>query len=66
MVYKDFKIIIDDNTEEILEEVYKKYGQFSSWKLRDMTLEESPWLTTPRNEIIQKSKINEYFKKNIS
>lgn len=63
---KDFNIKIDSNTEHILEEVYERYGQFTAWKLRNMTHEESPWLTTRRNEIITKSKIKEYFKEKIA
>jgi uncharacterized phage-associated protein len=27
----------------ILDEVYEVYGQFSAWKLRDMTHDEAPW-----------------------
>ena len=30
--------------QEILEDVYRVYGQFSAWKLRDMTREEPPWM----------------------
>lgn len=29
---------------DILEEVFSVFGQFSAWKLRDMTHEEAPWL----------------------
>ena len=32
-------------TREILDEVYQVYGQFSAWKLKNMTGEESPWLS---------------------
>lgn len=28
---------------EILDEVYSSYGQFSAWKLRDLTHDEAPW-----------------------
>ena len=28
---------------EVLDEVYSFFGQFSAWKLRDMTHEEAPW-----------------------
>lgn len=59
---KDFNIDIDEETEKILQEVYEKYGQYTAWKLRNMTHEESPWLSTPRNKIISKSKIEEYFR----
>ncbi len=59
---KDFNANIDNETERILEEVYNEYGQYTAWKLRNMTHEEEPWKTTPRNEIISKEKIKNYFK----
>ena len=59
---EDFNISIDRETEIILNEVYEKFGQFSAWKLRDMTHQEMPWRTTTRNDIISKEKIKEYFK----
>lgn len=58
---EDFCVNIDIETERILEDVYEKYGQYTAWKLRNMTHEESPWLTTPRNEVICKDKIKDYF-----
>ena len=33
----------DAQTRELLDEVYCVYGQFSAWKLRNMTHEEDPW-----------------------
>lgn len=48
---------------EILEEVCDVYGQFSAWKLRNFTHEESPWLEKYKranNEISQES-MKEYF-----
>lgn len=59
---KDFNLELDDDVEKILNEVYEKYGQYTAWKLRDMTHQETPWKTTARNEIISKEKIKEYFK----
>ena len=34
---------LDTETTELLEEVYEVFGQFSAWKLRDMTHQEPPW-----------------------
>ena len=48
----------------ILEEVYQNFGQFSAWKLRNMTHEETPWKTTPINCVISPSIIKDYFEKN--
>lgn len=51
----------DENTESILKDVYEDYGQYSAWKLRDMTHEESPWKETPRNFVISLSKMYQFF-----
>lgn len=56
----DFNIF-EPETVELLDEVYAVYGQFSAWKLRNMTHGESPWKETPINEIISTQKMQEYF-----
>ena len=33
----------DEETIELLDEVYAVFGQFSAWKLRNMTHQEPPW-----------------------
>jgi uncharacterized phage-associated protein len=48
-------------TRELLDEVYATYGQFSAWKLRDMTLSEPPWCDTPVGQEIQHDGLSEYF-----
>ena len=45
-----------------LDDVYDIYGQFSAWKLRNMTHEEKPWLDVPINQEIKISTMKEYFK----
>ncbi|MDB5163934.1 MAG: putative phage-associated protein [Candidatus Saccharibacteria bacterium] len=54
----------DISTEqiELLVEVYDVYGQFSAWKLRDMTHNETPWATTPKGYVITHAKLKTYFK----
>lgn len=47
---------------EILNDVYSYFGQFSAWKLRNMTHNETPWINTNNNEIIPKDMIKTYFK----
>lgn len=39
----DFSLI-DERDVDLLEDIYKFYGQYSAWKLRDMTHEEAPWI----------------------
>lgn len=46
----------------LIENVWKVYGQFSAWKLRDMTHNESPWQNTDKNKIISHTKLKTYFK----
>lgn len=47
---------------ELLNEVYEVYGQFSAWKLRNMTHSERPWIETPRNAAIDPALMMEFFK----
>ena len=51
----------DPEVLELLDEVYAVYGQFSAWKLRDMTHEEAPWIQTPQGQEISHDKMVEYF-----
>ena len=53
------------NVKDLLDEVYGTYGQFSAWKLRNMTHSESPYLSAynnPVNKIITHELMKEYFK----
>lgn len=34
---------VKDPVRSLLDEVYAVYGQFSAWRLREMTHEEAPW-----------------------
>ena len=46
---------------ELLDEVYNTYGQFSAWKLRNLTHEESPWKDTPTGAVIGQQALRAYF-----
>lgn len=35
---------INERDRAVLDDVYNYYGQYSAWKLRNMTHEESPWI----------------------
>lgn len=35
--------IYTDQTREFLDEIYSVFGQYSAWKLRNMTHDEPPW-----------------------
>ncbi len=47
---------------DLVKEVYKVLGQFSGWKLRNMTHSESPWLETPKGQVIEEVLMKDYFK----
>jgi uncharacterized phage-associated protein len=49
---------------DLLEEIYQKYGQYSAWRLRDMTHSESPWLNAvhSNSNIISDKDMISFFK----
>lgn len=47
---------------ELLDEVHEVYGQFSAWKLRDLTHAEPPWKDTPLDNEISHESMRTYFK----
>jgi len=52
---------------EMIEEVYEVFGQYSAWKLRNMTHEEAPWLAHEAEAgVIPKDAISDYFKTRIN
>lgn len=51
----------DENN--LLKEVYETFGQYSAWKLRNMTHNETPWKSTHQNDVIPQDVIKDYFKK---
>lgn len=53
---------IDQKTKGILDEIYGVYGQFSAWKLRNMTHAEPPWKDKEQSKVITHKALLEYFK----
>jgi uncharacterized phage-associated protein len=78
-LYKDFKqhganaipppvdfnySIYDPSEQEILEEVYLNYGQYSAWRLSQITHEEALWNKYKMGEnncVVPKEEIKKYF-----
>lgn len=75
-IYQEYKshgasgIPIPDNIDlsmfsqdqsDLLDEIYSVYGQFSAWKLRNMTHEEAPWKDCDINDVISKDAMKEFF-----
>lgn len=46
---------------DLISEVNAVYGQFSGWKLRDMTHNEAPWMETQQNHEITSEKLISFF-----
>ena len=61
---EDYTNNISNEDEDLLKEVYKVFGKYSAWGLREMTHNETPWKETKRNGVISLESIKDYFKKN--
>jgi len=57
----DFSIY-EPQTRELLDDVYAVFGQFSAWKLYNMTHEEPPYKETPIGKKISYETLRDYFK----
>ncbi len=59
--------MFSDDEKELLDEVYSVYGQFSAWKLRNMTHEEQPWIEAEKYAaVISQDSMKAYFKTQIN
>jgi uncharacterized phage-associated protein len=56
--------VLSEKVRSLLEDIYQTYGQYSAWRLRDMTHQEPPWLNTlKRHEtIISDQEMINFFK----
>jgi len=62
----DNKSSLTNEEAELISEVYDVFGQFSAWKLRNMTHEESPWKNhEDKADEIPFREMQEYFKTRI-
>jgi len=62
-----FDEIFSQEQTELLDEVYDIFGQFSGWKLRNMTHEEPTWINNKDTaNIISKDEMKEYFKTRVA
>jgi uncharacterized phage-associated protein len=54
---------LDEDQTELLNEVWSVLGQFSAWKLRDMSHNEKPWLDHEKDaSMIEDEELSAYFK----
>lgn len=56
----------DQETRELLDEIYAVYGQFAAWKLRNMTHQDPPWHHTPAGQEITQDALRAYFKTQVT
>lgn len=57
--------LIDKQSRDLLDEVYNVYGQYSAWKLRNMTHIESPWVNAYNaapSSVVDNASMESYFK----
>ncbi|APF04291.1 TPA: Panacea domain-containing protein [Legionella pneumophila] len=57
--------VFSKEQKDLLDEIYEVYGQFSAWKLRNLTHEEAPWkdnLDNDNNNLISHEDLKKYFK----
>lgn len=60
-------ICLTKNEINHINEIYDVFGQFSAWRLRNMTHEESPWLNHEATaSVIEKKELKEYFSTRIN
>lgn len=60
----DYDNSIKKQDEELLEQVYEIFGQYSARGLRNKTHREAPWCNTEINQEIKQDVIKEYFENN--
>ena len=58
----DAEVRLTTEERELITNVWNVYGQFSAWRLRDMTHNETPWKSTARNTAISHEKLKTFFK----
>lgn len=54
-------VAFSENVQALLEDVMEEYGQYSAWKLSEMSHDEKPWKNTLQNEQIANSLMFEQF-----
>ncbi|MDR1402703.1 MAG: DUF4065 domain-containing protein [Tannerellaceae bacterium] len=56
--------VLSKKVTDLLEDIYQTYGQYSAWRLRDMTHQEPPWANTvkKRETIISDREMINFFK----
>ena len=59
--FEKYYVEFSDAETQLICDVWEAYGQYSAFRLMEFTHEESPWRTTPINQIISHKKLKDYF-----
>ncbi len=59
------KSSLDEERLEYIQRIWKLFGQFSAWKLRDMTHQEDPWKNTRQSDVISHKSMQSFFETRI-
>ena len=54
--------LFSEKEQETIFKTYNEYGQYSAWRLSQMTHEELPWRETQFNEVIKHNLLSRFFK----
>lgn len=57
----DATATLTDEERAVIEDVSNVYGQFSAWRLREMTHDEAPWKETPEHGVIAHEAMRRFF-----
>lgn len=53
---------LNEDEKELIEEVFEVYGQYTAWKLRNLTHSEPPWMDYQEGRgVIPESALKDYF-----
>lgn len=58
------QVKLAENITDVLEFVYREFGKYTAWALRNMTHEETPWKETKQPNVIDDVLIFNYFREN--
>ena len=55
------RILLNEHEKQLIGMVYNTYGQYSAWRLREMTHKEGPWNTIWEGNVIPQDAMKKYF-----
>lgn len=57
---------LSNDKKEFLDQIHEVYGQYSAWRLRNMTHDEAPWKNTHSRQIISHEVLKDFFQTRIN